>query len=368
MEWWPRLVAALVAGVVGILLGNWWNRGRPLVVLQAFTEVLKIRQLVPVPENIRSVMSKCWHSDLRGSKCELGDMKDCMAAAQNNLFLHKSALDQIDGWIQDLDGAEDNEKIRRVVQSIITHSGAEGGLVISLLRNELTLEEPDVPTFEGPVQSIELSEENEGCYVAVWRTSVTKFALGLKKRPKQALERLSPLIAALRYLHRPTLLSALNQLKPLLQEQINVDDVVIKEISPVVNGNSRFSANLMLANYGGNSMMLWPEASILVREKSLKKPKIIEGYVVITNSEGKMGDLEGVYPIAPGERVRVLVVAEKIQEDLEDGRVLRTYFEDGAADANVKVRITHRSMMGRASRKSNRIVFQERSTDAQLSG
>ncbi|KXJ04236.1 hypothetical protein AC249_AIPGENE2986, partial [Exaiptasia diaphana] len=246
--------------------------------------------------------------------------------------------------------------VRGILKSFMTQPAVGVGIHMALIRNEFSLDEPDRPGFKASLQIVEESPESGGCYKLIWKSSITKFAENLESR-KFSRQRLGPFVNAVKCLHKATLIEALRNLEPCLNRQIRTNQILIENLEPLVNENSRFSAKVLIANYGAMPVMLWAEAFVEVRHRSTGAKIPIESYVALDEGGGNINDLGGLCSIAPGERITAWVISHKVQGEIEDGDVLRTYFEGKSADARVRLKVTYTTALGSNSLWSNKVLF-----------
>jgi len=180
----------------------------------------------------------------------------------------------------------------------------------------------------------------------------------LKPRP------LGVVINALRHLHVPTIVAALKQLKPMLEQQIETADRLDELVDPIMNDSARWTARLLVANYGAAPMMLWPEARLVVKHRSSHARIQVPAYMAVEyDCTPKVRDIDGVYVLAPGEKAWAWMITEDIQKDLPDGKLLRAHYDEGDASTYVQLTISRRGAFFGKGVKSNGITFEKGDVD-----
>ncbi len=353
-----NMLVAAVSFLFGAGLTRWWNRARPLVLLQGFTDILKNRDDIQCPEELAELTKRSWDVRvLRGGTSSLGDIQAVNLTSLLVRDLYQKGLEKLDSFISELDSAAEDDDIRLVLEEFICNKGIELALSIALKRGEIRVPASGKPPGQ-PKLSVHESDKDDGSYLILWKTATSTFSSNLKDQA-YLKPRLEPFIDALRNLDKSRIIQALRDLHPLLKSQLE-DLARIRElIEPILNESGRWAARLLVANYGAAPMMIWPEARLEVRHKKAGAKFAVGAYAAAEYEESpKVRDIDGVYSLAPGEKVWVWVITTDIQRDMEDGAVLRTHYVQGDATAAIALNISRRGALLGKKTKSDSAQFQ----------
>lgn len=349
------LLVALASFFFGAFVTRWWNRARPLVVLHGFSEIFSSQDMVDYPEEAYTLSKTSWTTgELPSGAVSLGQLNRAYESLMLVTSWYESGIDIAKSIIDQMKTAKDDDQTMGLLKTAMINRGISSALSIALQRDEIKLEY-DPASFKTPKLPIVEPDGPNGAFLIVWKDSTSTFAEGIDNR-SFLKPRLKPMVEAMKYLNRPTIKSAFDQVVPLMKVNIEENRRFIDLVAPVVNARGRWTGRVLLANYGAAPMMLWPEGAILVRHKESHAKFEIPAYLAHETENG-VQDVDGVFALAPGEKVWVWVISNDPQQDMKSGSVLRGHYSEGDAEAAVKLKITRRGNIFDRWTKSPFVVF-----------
>src|SRR5262245_33882108 len=123
-----KLVLAVFSFLFGAILTRWWDRARPLVLLQGFANVTQADQPSECSQELEQLTRKSWNCDeLRAGQVLLKELQSVDAAAGLYGDLYDDAIDRIPSWTSQLERATSDLDVQDVLSEILPHRGMSTG-------------------------------------------------------------------------------------------------------------------------------------------------------------------------------------------------------------------------------------------------
>lgn len=355
MTFLESIGVSVASFILGALLTGWWNRARPLILLRGFNSILSHKDRTQCHPELVSHSKLSWHGNALGNDASLGELDHLRITATIACTLYSTGLQALPGAVEALQRAETPEEIRDSLRSLISHRGISEAMEMALLTSEITI--APKPPNSAPILEVAYTDRDNGSYTVMWPSTTSQFASGLNAR-KHLRSRLEPFVSAMRRLHKPALWSAFSQLEPILRKQLETQQHIRDILTPLLESKHRWTGKLLLANYGAAPMMIWPEATILVRHTDSNARFRIEAYLAQEiPQDPRIVDVDGLLVLAPGEKMTLWAITKGTQEETRDGAVVQTHFSEGSGQACVRLKITRRGSLMRSRLKSNSAKF-----------
>lgn len=353
-----EIIVVAFSFLFGALLNRWWNRARPLVVLQGFGDVIAGQQTIKCSDELEQLTDDSWHSDrFPPGEVALSNVQFVFWHAEWAQEGYEDAVEKLAKWQEEPDQAPDVETIRAVVKDFATNPVVLNAFELALMRNELQIRSME-ETAEQPLLPIVESEEDNGSFKILWKSGeVTTFSSNLNALT-HLKPRLQPFVQGMKFLDKQVLLEALRGIAPLIDKQTRIHRKLLELTKPIVEENNRWASKILIVNYGAAPMIIWPSGTLVVRHKPTRaKIRVTCNLALESGEPPTVQSMEGVQVLAPGERVAVWAVTEQVQRDIADGDVLRAHYNKGNADAVVELEITRRGALWERSLRSEYTTF-----------
>ena len=356
------LTVAAMSFLFGAGIDRWWNRARPLVMLEGFSDILKNRDDLTCTNELSELLEKCWEAqELQPGAVSLADIQTIRLRMHICLEMYKKGLTLIDPFITSLDSATTDDQVRTALYTNITKRAIEMPLSLALKRTEVVC--PPATSVNAGTQKLTVTEVNDekGCFRILWKGSTSTFSSSLNEQPFLK-PRVEPFVDAMRQLDAHRLSQVLRELKPLMERQVQNMERVRDIVDPLVDESGRWAAKVLVANYGGAPMMIWPKAKLIVRHTSSHARFNVDSYVAAEFPEDpKLRDIDGLHVLAPGDKIWMWVITKSIQKDIANGSILRAHYISKDSKGYVRLKISRRGTLFGLRTSSNSSVFGESS-------
>ena len=341
-----QIISGALLFVLGASVTAWRQRARPLVILQGFSKVLTRREKVEIPAELQELTTATAHTDyLVGPEAEVGEVSDAWDASRLTVFKYEDGLKRLDEVVERFHSATHPDEVREAVKHMLTHRGVHEAFDAALKRAYLKVPEVPEDATAGDRLPVAPTNERGGSYALVWRGETSLFSSGLDLRP-WLRPRIEPFVEMLSHLHAPSLMESVEAVRPFMEEQVDLHKRVAELSEPLTKPAGRWAAKVLVANYGGNAMVLWPEATLRVRHKSSKSRYEIDSYVAVEYEDApQVRDLEGVLVLAPGERRVLWVITSAMQSEIPNGALLGTLYDQGDAMGRISLKVSRRGAL-----------------------
>lgn len=334
---------------------RWWNRARPLTILQGFADILNNRSDADVPPDLTKLTRPSWNIETIPSKATLGELRTARGDAGVAQRLYGIAAEKLPDLTQRFAAAATDDAAIEVLREMMSIRGISEAISICLKRQDITIAAP----LSAPAGDIKLpvveSSDNSGCYIIVWKAGTSNFSSELTEQPFLK-PRLEPFVESLRHVDKGALTKVFESVYPLLQREATAAAEIQRLASQIVDENGRWAGKVLLANYGAAPMIVWPDATLVVTSKA-SKPFKIACYLAI-ESHDEVTDLAGVHVIAPGEKAILWVVTKQVQREIPGGHLLRALYTANDAVARIDLKITRRGALWGNRVRSTSGMFQ----------
>lgn len=330
---------------------RWWDRGRPLVLLKSFEELSGTSDSVEFPAQLSSLADSAWDFDAPDhSESKFGDIVRLNMLSKAVGLRYESGLDLLRERLEGLRKATTDAEVLRELKALMSHGGISDGLQIALKRKEIPLKKSK-DRQRSDLLTVEYSKANDGCFMIVWGTAVSRFSNGLEREDflRKAVQ---PWADAMEKLDKECLLDGFRCFGDLLGKQVERYRKIADLTDPIVANHGRFGARLIVANYGAAPMMIWKGGGMEVRHDGTGGRFDLPCNVFVQDEKdkAKLYPLEGVYVVGPGEKVRVIVVSEAVQKDIPNGGLIRAHLQQGGGQARARLFVTRRGALGKKVR------------------
>jgi hypothetical protein len=336
-----HVLLSVVSFLIGASLTRVWDRARPFLVLQGFSELLS-EEAVDCPRDLVQLTDESWVTPaLEEGKNPLNHIRQCYDLARTVATTYENSLAKLPLLIERLQVAQKPSDVLSTLREVMMDDGLRDALDNSLRLQEIEL--GVVPRFDGP-EILQIAE-TASAYRITWQKNFSLFSSRLDEFPELKF-RLSPFVEAMRHLHQPTILSALHGIRSGMDRQIKIHLKLQALAQKIVDEYGGWSADLLVVNYGATPMIVWKEAELVVTHKKTKyrivcRPQVLE--------DQSWRFLEGPRALSPGQELR-LRLCTAVQSKIEDGRLLRTHntaVEDkDKAQGQIWLKVTRRGAFG----------------------
>lgn len=343
-ESWTELIVAVVSFAIGAVVTRWWDRARPLVMVQSFQSTNASQDEVECSSAIHELTMRSIHHDTQTpGKTILGNIWDIHRRAIVVSNAYQNGLARLDEQLPMLKNTDSKENFISGIRALLANPGISDALELALLREAIVVKHQPL-SDEKPLVTIEEVEEHNGCFLVVWKESTTPFAKGLKHHP-YLKSRLTGFVNALKHLQKDVLLDAFERLLMVMKLELDTMNSLVELTEPLIEQNSRWCATALIANYGATPMAIWPTANLFVRHKPSKARFPIRCHIALGH-ESKDGldfnDIKGIHVLEPGGKVWVGVITREIQAKIPSGSLIRSHYKSGDSLGRVNFKISRR--------------------------
>lgn len=356
-----KIGLTLAALVIGNLVTRWWDRSRPLGVLQRFSTATKGSHRANCSQELHDLTKASWamHSvdvgDVKYREIELAHR-----AAEADLEL----TDEIDKWVADtrkaLTEATEEPDIQNAVKMIFRWTGLRQYVEMMFYRSIVQT----TRTYTGQPRLIAVpSDDKDGSITIVFDDSLGQLGHGLTKSKWKA-EKIVPLVKAIQYLDKDLLLDVLSKIPAIALKQRDVQQQILKITTPIREDHTLWIAHCVLVNYGNSPVILWPTAKLLLREKRFQRPIPLPCLLAQEKADDATdaSDLIGPIVLGPGSRVNLWAATKDTKSQMRNGNAVSAHFKDKTAKARVRFLMTQRGVPFKTSFRSTWLLFAEETT------
>ncbi|MBL8190785.1 MAG: hypothetical protein JNK38_22405 [Acidobacteria bacterium] len=344
----------------GALLNRWWDRARPLVVLQGFSTLRESGKEVEYPDELQQITGDTWFSDrFPPKKASLRQIEEAYKSGKDWAPLLEVAVDKAaTSWLTKLENKPSDEDVKNILQEIFSDQGMNVAFSNALVNEDLKIKQLD-ETRTACLEIVE-TQQNNGAYLIPWRKSPSLFGANLIDFPFLK-SRYQPLIDAVRHLNKDSLSQAVKDIMPIIEKQIRILNHIKTATDVIVKDNTHWAAKIWMANYGRSPMVISPGANLVV---TISEQRISVGCDLytesISDSGKKIEKLVGLFVLEPGKKAVFWAITTGTQEKITNGKVLRTLYEDDKGDtkAFVQLRISGKAIL-RKKISSNKTSFKD---------
>src|SRR5262245_20092873 len=156
----------IIEGIVGFLFGAlatmWWNRARPLTVLQGFADVVTTTHEVPISEELSELSEEVWEvPSLPAGTCGTGLLQVVVNESREALEKYEDALEKLPALVERLRRASEAADMIPVLEAVFSHTGISDALDYGLKTGDL-LAAPTRSTDGGTLIQISETSKNDG--------------------------------------------------------------------------------------------------------------------------------------------------------------------------------------------------------------
>ncbi|MBL9086858.1 MAG: hypothetical protein JNM10_06915 [Planctomycetia bacterium] len=362
MEVDPSIFIGLGTFVAGGVANAWWSRARPLIHPVGCSTSTPPRT-VDVPESLESLARESGLVPvLRAGSTKLAIASRAYGLASEVLGQLESAVDELPGMISAFKSAVSDQDQVAALEAVLTSAIMSRALADAFGRQRLTLRRDPIA---GP-QKVETVKSPDGPgFTIYFRDGYTTIGDEYSKGSvaNATDRRIEPFVRAISVLDRELILEVLDWLRNDLPKQKVNCAKVTKSIGDLVQEKEQWTLVLDVANFGVAPLLIWPNAELEVTHRSTGARFPMDARVAL-ETPGKPGarDLVGPQVLTSGGKVRLWAISNKAQDELADGKSIRTSFELGTGTVRCRLRLTRRGLLWRRWKWSEKFGF--RSTDA----
>lgn len=347
------LSSIAVAGfsfLFGALINRWWDRARPLIVLQGFSTTLELKFVEPTAE-LQQLSDDSWFSDrFPPDQVPLNEIENLYITAWNWERPLEDAAEKIASWRERVDKSSD---IKDVFREIVTHEGMRFSLDSALRFEDFKVDESNTKSGS-PLQYIEPSQDDDGSYMILWKKKVTTFGSSLNTHPFLKA-RFEPFINAMRYLDRQVLSDALKEIQPIVERQARILRGIQEITKPILDDHNLWAARFYIENYGASPMIISNKAKFIVKSGVIKKHGIpVDCKLHAEHSNPTiLEDIKGSHVLRPGEKNIFWAITTQLQMDIKEKDTLQMHFRKKDAIAYLDIKTENRGLLLAANISSN---------------
>ena len=337
-----ELVTSAVTFIFGAFATRWWSRARPLVVLEGFTSISDAATTFPISKELSTLTQTSWFVQTlhEGNESATAIVRTA-ARAELKLTDYETLLAEYDSILGAFYNAHNDEQIIEAIRFAITKPSLDSAISVCLKSSKISV---PIKTYQGdPSLTIVDTEEEDGAYKIVFPSSAWNFSQNLAKK-SYLKPRLDPIVQAMRYCDKNTLIDLLKNLKPEIEAQTRILRKAIDLLKPLSEGAGRWAARITVVNYGETALILHPDAFVHISHRTSKGKFRLHCYLAVENAEkSKVHDVRGVHVLAAGEKAVMWVITKEIQQNIPNGALLRTHYNAKDATARVHIRLAGRT-------------------------
>lgn len=337
------VLLSVAAALLGGLVMRWWDRARALVLLQGFVNVVA-DGAISSPEQLRQLTQKAWAVDALPQETTADELHRLLKNVRHRREKWMETTPEVGRLRTTLAASRDDDALFDAMVEMSRSWDMEQAFLQAVMEERIV---PRRDAYHG-APKLEVDYDHGSFYVKCER-GMTR--LGRDIDPTSVLKAdLDWWFNAVRFLDRDAVLEAFDALPPLLAEQAKIDAAIAEVTLPLLKVHSRWMIKIHVTNYGAKDMVVWPDATLVVRgARTIAEPCVLEGL-----EKPDLRDLEsiiGLHILPAGSNATIWAGTTRWQGDMRDGALLRTAFEGGKAMAHVRLRITkRRSFRGLATR------------------
>lgn len=351
---------AVGAIVVANLVTRWWDRARPLVVLERFSTGLKMGDKATCTKEIHEFTKNSMAvQSVSEGEVEYRELEQAYVAAKRDMRLN----DEIDKWVIDarsaLSKATTDQDIVNGVRLMFKWTGLREYIEMLFYRS-LIKAKPSFQYQGDPKLPVVPSEQYDGCYLIVLGDTMARVG-GDLTNDKWRNQAIQVLVEALQHLDKNFLVSVLDEIPAIASAQRDVHRGLVDLIEPIREDNTIWIAHCTVVNYGSSPLIVWPTGKILLRPKGRSGTTEVLCHLAKQKRDdpSDANDLTGPFVLEPGATAFLWVVSSEKKAKLPDGNVISAYFKDATATGRARLSITQRGVPFKCSCKSTPLVFKE---------
>jgi len=356
-----KIGLALAALVIGNLVTRWWDRSRPLAVLQRFSTATKGKHRAMCSQELHDLTKASWamHAVDIG-ECDYREIERVHRSAELDLKRTEDIDKRVTNTTKALNEATEEPDIQNAIKMIFRWPGLQQYVEMMFYRH---LIQP-TKTYTGQPRLLAVpSDEEDGSITIVFDDALGHLGEGLSKEKWKA-ETIVPLVKAIQHLDKDLLLEVLAKIPAIALKQRDIQQQILKITTPIREEHTIWIAHCVLVNYGNSPVILWPTAKLLLREKGTRR-EIPLPCLLAQEKDGDATDAEdlvGPIVLAPGNRVNLWAATKDIKSQMSNGNAVAAHFKDKTAKAKVRFLMTQRGVPFKTSFRSSALMFAEETT------
>jgi len=349
-----KLLLSVVAGVVGGVIIRWWDRARALVMVKGFTNIAALDS-APCPDSLRQMTARSWTTETLAASEDLRRIHGAHWAARTERAQCQDGIDLLPALVSRFAGASTTDDAIKALGEIFKRSDLGNAVVEGVKRSILPM------ARGGTAEQIKVNFEDRfdnGRFIVLFRDDYG-YSLGENLSDQPALrEKLDSWLDTVRTIDKNVLLAAFNALPPLLQEAAALHQAIADVTRPILQAYSQWMVKMDIVNYGSKDMVIWPDATLVVRPRGSKAIRVRCLLESVEDPKSTLlRGIVGVEILPPSEHVTVWARTVPQQRQIASGDLLRSAYEAETAVAQLVLRITkQRSFRGLGAR-SARVPF-----------
>jgi hypothetical protein len=338
-----KVLLSVAAALLGALVMRWWDRARALVLLQGFVNIVA-DGTISSPEQLRQLAQKAWKVDALPHQTTADELHRLLKDVRHRREKWMETAPEVGRLRTTLAANSEDDAIFDAMVEMSRSWDMEHAFLQAVKEERIV---PRREAYRG-APKLEVDYDHGSFYVKCER-GMTRIGRDIDSTSVLKAD-LDWWFNAVRFLDRDAVLGAFDILPPLLAEQAKIDAEIAEVILPLLKMHSRWMIKIHVTNYGAKDMVVWPDATLVVRgARTIAEPCMLEGLEKPESRE--LESIIGLHFLPAGSSATIWAGTTRWQCDMRDGALLRTAFQDGKAMAHVRLRITkRRSFRGLATR------------------
>jgi hypothetical protein len=334
-----KLLLSIIAAVVGGLIFRWWDRARALVLVKGFTNIVS-KGSAPCPDSLPQMTTLSWTVETLAATERLDRIHYAHWVARTERARCLDGIDILSALRSRFAGASTTDEAIDVLSEIFKRSELANAVAEGVRRSVL----PAARGGGAAQVNVQFEDRSDnGRFILLfhrdWGHSVGE---NLNDQPALRAQ-MDSWLDAVRTIDKDALLGAIDALPPLLQEAAALHQAIADTTRPILQAYSQWFVKIAIVNYGSKDMVIWPDATMVVRPrgaKAIRIPCLLES--VEDPESRRLRDIVGVEILAKSENLIIWGRTAPQQRAITKGELLRSAFESGTAVAQMAFHITKR--------------------------
>ena len=327
------LGVAAISAIGGYILHQYRNRARPYIVLRGFSgSIFESHYEIVVGVDLKQRTSDSFVCPELGDKPELSDIMEVFKDANRFNDAAPELISRLENAQVLLEKAKDELEIIDAISPPLALREFDRSLMIALSKGTITI--PNINTSIHEKIKCFDHEDRGGSLCFGFPKDPLFFGAGFKAAPILR-DRALPFIAAVKRLDKKALLHIFREFHTLVKKELEICEKVAPEVEKIIDAHSKWECQLYAANYGAIPMLILPEGTLYVRDRSLgsqfsEKCQLVKKEVVSVAEKTRTvkRDEENALLLKPGEEVEFLFITKKAQVQMDQGNVLREVYKN----------------------------------------
>ncbi len=333
----PELVTA-IAGIGGAVFGyafrEYRNRVRPFFHVTDITgDISKRTDKIDVDPKIAKAFDDTFYIKPLSKKCRYGEFYDTWDRTDDIKQIWPHLRPNIDAIIE----ATSESELTIALNEVFKSRYFEQWLLLLLAKNRITFQDISTTPQDVKIPMYD-SEENNGTIWCDFGFDARTFGRGMSHPAIRA--KADPWLKSVQYLHHPSIASAMEQYKSILESEYNCALQHIDKMLQKVNEHSRWCLTCYLANLNNTPLVIENECTLTITDRTIvrySQPCYLT--LLKYKKDGSSSYVDTLNPIVikPSTDTEFAVMTKDIQGDMDLGNAVREAFDRGEGKCHVSL-------------------------------